>query len=56
MDKKQAKEIFNFLGQQRKREKQLLSEVLKAFESHKKRTLSDLEILKQNIKRSKSGK
>ncbi len=46
---KQQKEVYSFLIQQRKREEQLLSNVLKCFEEHKKNTLKDLEVLKHNL-------
>lgn len=42
-------EIYNFLLQQRKREEQLLSGVLKCFEENKRDTLKDLKVLKHNL-------
>lgn len=50
---KKEKRIFEFLTQQRKREEQLLSNVLKCFEKHKENTLRDLEVLKHNIEVTK---
>jgi len=39
----------DYLKQQQKREKQLLSEVLECFVKHKKNTLEDLKVLKHNM-------
>ena len=43
------REIIDFFVQQRERENQLLSNVLKCFDEHKQNTLKDLQTLKHNL-------
>lgn len=47
--------LLDYIEQQQRREDQLLSNVLKAFEKHKQETQKDLEVLKRNLKRAQNS-
>jgi len=56
MTKELDMELKCFLAQQQERKNELLSLVLKAFETHTENTLKDIEVFLGNLKKQKRRK